>query len=188
MSRRPVLPSPREVGVHRLIYRIRGQRVMLDADLAAIYGVTTTRLNQQVGRNLDRFPPGFMFRLTPEEARALMLQIATSNVGRGGRRKLPYAFTEHGAIMLAAVLNTPVAVQASVRVVRAFVHLRRMLSSRRAVAEKLAELEARLSGHDGQILSLFEAIRELMEPAAAPSRRIGFLAKERRTLFRVGKS
>jgi hypothetical protein len=104
--------------IEQLIFLIRGQKVMLDADLARIYGVTTARLNQQVKRNLDRFPTDFMFRLTKREFSNLMLQIATSSSSYGGRRKLPYVFTEHGAIMLASVLNSPIAVRASLQVVR----------------------------------------------------------------------
>ena len=104
--------------IERLIFLIRRQKVMLDADLARIYGVTTARLNQQVKRNFDRFPMDFMFQLTQEEFDGLMLQIATSRAGHGGRRKLPYAFTEHGAIMLATVLNSPIAVRASLQVVQ----------------------------------------------------------------------
>lgn len=169
--------------IARAIYLIRGHRVMLDADLARIYGVTTKRLNQQVNRNRDRFPADFMFQLTPEEDRALRLRIATSNTGRGGRRYLPLAFTEHGAIMLAAVLNTPVAVQASLRVVRAFVRLREMLSAHKELAVKLDELERKLSSHDGQIQTLFDAIRELMVQPEPPPKPIGFHVKDRETRY-----
>src|ERR1041385_925539 len=108
----------------RAIFLVRGHRVMLDSHLAALYGVTTRRLNEQVKRNRSRFPADFMFRLTAREVTALKSQFATSNVGRGGRRKIPNAFTEHGALMLATVLNSPVAVQASIAVVRAFLRLR----------------------------------------------------------------
>jgi hypothetical protein len=160
--------------IERCIYVVRGHRVMLDSDLAQIYGVTTARLNQQVNRNLDRFPRDFMFRLTSKEFRSLMLQFATSKGGRGGRRKLPYVFTEHGAIMLATVLNSPIAVHASIQVVRAFVRIRKMLASNIKLAKKLAEIERHMKGHDHAIQNLFEMIDQLLNPSASPQRRIGF--------------
>ena len=166
--------------IEQAILLIRGQKVILDADLARLYGVTTKRLNEQVRRNQRRFPSDFMFRLTNQEVTALRSQFATSNIGRGGRRYLPYAFTEHGAIMAASVLNTQRAIDVSVYVVRAFVKLREMVSAHRELARKLAELERRIEGHDGQIQSLIEAIRQLMTPPEPeplpepPRRRIGF--------------
>ncbi|MDI6736573.1 MAG: ORF6N domain-containing protein [bacterium] len=160
--------------IEKKIYLIRGQKVMLDSDLAKIYGVTTTRLNQQVNRNQDRFPEDFMFQLTKEEFESLILQFATSKKGRGGRRKLPYVFTEHGAIMLASVLNSVIAVRASIQVVRAFVHLREILSTHKELAYKLNELEGKIEKHDTQIQTIFEAIRQLMIPPEKPKRRIGF--------------
>lgn len=169
--------------IEQLIFLIRRHKVMLDADLARIYGVTTTRLNQQVRRNLDRFPEDFMFQLTQDEFKNLMLQIATSSSGYGGRRKLPYVFTEHGAIMLASVLNSPVAVRASLQVVRAFVRLRELLASNTELARKLAELEQRVAGHDEHIQSLFEAIRRLMTPPKTERGRIGFQVRERRARY-----
>lgn len=171
--------------IEQLIFLIRGQKVMLDADLARIYGVTTARLNQQVKRNLDRFPGDFMFQLTKDEFARLMLQSATSKTGRGGRRKLPFVFTEHGAIMLASVLNSPVAVRASLQVVRAFVRLREMLASDKELAQKLAELERKLEGHDQAIHNLFEVIRKLLKPPELKRRKIGFYTKERRARYRV---
>lgn len=171
--------------IERLIFLIRRQKVMLDSDLARIYGVTTARLNQQVKRNSDRFPSDFMFQLTQEEFRGLMWQSATSKTGRGGRRKLPYAFTEHGAIMLATVLNSPIAVRASLQVVRAFVQLREMLASNVALAHKLAELERRLEGHDHAIHNLFEAIRQLLAPPQPKRRQIGFQVREARGRYTV---
>src|ERR1700736_6788242 len=133
--------TTRKIGnVERAIYLIRGQRVMLDSDLAAVYGTSTMRLNEQFRRNRERFPKDFAFRLTAAEFRRLISQIAISKKGRGGRRKLPWVFTEHGAIMLASVLNSPIAVKASVRVVRAFVRLREMISANAQLAGKLAEL------------------------------------------------
>jgi hypothetical protein len=147
---------------------------MLDSDLAALYGVTTARLNQQVTRNIERFPEDFMFQLTNEEFKGLMLQIATSKGGRGGRRKLPLVFTEHGAIMAANVLNSNIAVQASVQVVRAFVRLRQMLASNAELASKLAELEKK---YDRQFKVVFDAIRQLMAPPVSPRKEIGFRNK-----------
>jgi hypothetical protein len=128
------------------IHTLRGRRVMLDADLAILYGVTTKRLNEQVRRNAARFPDDFMFQLTADEVLVLRSQSATSNSGRGGRRFRPFAFTEHGAVMLASVLSTPVAVAASVQVVRAFVQLRQALASHADVALRLDELERRYDG------------------------------------------
>lgn len=160
--------------IEKKIFMIRGQRAMLDSDLAKIYGVTTARLNQQVNRNQERFPEDFMFQLTKEEYESLMLQIATSKKGRGGRRKLPYVFTEHGAIMLASVLNTIIAVRASIQVVRVFVHLREILSTHKELAYKLNELERKIEKHDDEIRSIFEAIRQLMTPPEKTKRQIGF--------------
>jgi phage regulator Rha-like protein len=162
------------VPVESKIRVLRGQKVILDNDLAELYGVTVKRLNQQVTRNLERFPADFMFQLAPGEKESLRLQFATSKLGRGGRRYLPYAFTEHGAIMAATVLNSERAVEMSVFVVRAFVRLREMLATNQQLAGKLDELERRLDTHDASIQELIEAIRELMEPPAASGRPIGF--------------
>ncbi len=157
------------------ILLIRGQKVMLDSDLAELYGVSTSRLNEQVKRNIGRFPDDFMFRLTPDEFANLISQSATSSSRWGGRRKLPVAFTEHGAIMVASVLNTPRTIQVSVYVVRAFVKLRELLATNKELAHKLAELERKVSGHDEAIRSLVVAIRQLMEPPPQPKKgRIGF--------------
>jgi hypothetical protein len=145
--------------VDKLIYTIRGHRVMLDRDLARIYGVTTKRLNQQVHRNLDRFPVDFMFQITTEESKSLRLQIATSKIGRGGRRTLPFAFTEHGAVMLASVLNSPVAVAASIQVVRAFIRIRQMIATNKDFARRLDDLEKK---YDEQFQAVFDAIRAIM--------------------------
>lgn len=146
---------------------------MLDRDLAQIYGVSTKRLNEQVRRNRDRFPEDFMFRLTHKEVVGLNLQAARR--GRGGRRHLPSAFTEHGAVMLASVLSTPFAVQASIAIARAFIRLRKALASNKELAEKFAELESRIEGHDEEIHTLFKAIRGLMAgPEPRPRPAIGF--------------
>lgn len=155
----------------------RGQRVLLDSDLAALYGVTTKRFNEQVRRNLGRFPADFMFQLAAEEVVGLRSKIATSNVGRGGRRYTPYVFTEHGAIMAATILNSPLAVEMSVYVVRAFVQLRDMLASNKELARRLNELEHKLANHDQAITGILKAIRELMNSPPEQKRRgIGFTA------------
>ena len=159
--------------IEKAIYLIRGEKV-LDSDLASLYGVTTARLNQQVTRNIERFPEDFMFQLTNEEFKGLMLQIATSKKGRGGRRKLPLVFTEHGAIMAANVLNSKRAVQASVQVVRAFVRLRQMLASNAELASKLATLEKK---YDRQFKVVFDAIRQLMSPPLPGRKQIGFRSR-----------
>jgi hypothetical protein len=173
-------------GVDSQIHFIRGQRVMLDSDLAGIYGVTTKRLLEQFKRNQDRFPEDFAFRLATQEFAILRSQIATSRL-HGGRRYLPVAFTEHGAIMMASVLDSPVAIEASVRVVRAFVFLREQLVANRELARKFAELEKRLNGHDESLAALFEAIRQLLEPVTSetPRREIGYHIRETAPPYRV---
>jgi len=155
---------------------IRGHKVMLDSDLAELYRVSTKRLNEQVKRNKGRFPADFMFQLSAEETETLRSQIAASKSGRGGRRYRPFVFTEHGAVMLASVLNSPVALEASIRVVRAFVKLREIFTTHRELAKKLVDLEKRIEGQDAEIMAIFEAIRELMEPQDKPTKRIGFHA------------
>ena len=179
-------PTRKVDNVEGAIYLIRGQRVMLDSDLAAIYGVTTKRLNEQLRRNRKRFPQDFVFQLTTEEFRNLRPQFATSK-GRGGRRYFPWVFTEHGAIMLASVLNSDIAVQASVRVVRAFVRLREMVAANAQLAAKLEELERRLDSHDEAIVDLFAALKRLLEPEPKPKREIGFHARERSARYRTKK-
>ncbi len=160
------------------IFLVRGQKVMLDADLAELYGVTTRRLNEQVRRNANRFPGDFAFQVTNQEFAILMSQNATSSQDarrHGGRRKNPLVFTEHGAIMAATVLNSSRAVQVSVFVVRAFVTLRETLSSNKELARKLNELERKLTTHDRAITELIEAIRQLMTPPEPKKKRpIGF--------------
>jgi len=176
--------------IELIILLIRGQRVILDADLAALYGTNTKALNQAVKRNLRRFPADFMFQLTAHEALAMRSQIVTaadhppamrSQIATAFKRNirfLPYAFTEHGAMMAASVLNTPLAIDVSVYVVRAFVKLREFLSAHKELAGKLAELERRVGAHDEAIQTLISAIRRLMEPPPAPPRsHIGFHVK-----------
>jgi len=167
------LVVPLEV-IERRIYLIRGQKVMLDSDLAELYQAPTKSLNLAVRRNRDRFPEDFLFQLTKEEARALRFQIETSNKGRGGRRYLPYAFTEHGVAMLSSVLNSKRAIQVNIVIMRAFVKLREMLSTHRDVLRKVEELERKYQKHDAQITAIFDAIRKLIETSPRPRRRIGF--------------
>jgi hypothetical protein len=153
---------------------LRNQKVILDTDLAELYGVSVKRLNEQLRRNVRRFPADFLFTLTREEHKNLRSQNATSSSAHGGRRYLPHAFTEHGAIMAATVLNSKRAIEMSILVVRAFVHMRQALVVNQHVASKLSELEARLDSHDAEIDDLVQAIRELLTPLPSSSRRIGF--------------
>lgn len=164
--------------VDDLIREIRGEKVIIDSDLARIYGVSTSRLNEQVKRNLERFPEDFAFRLTAEEFRNLKSQNATSRSRHGGRRKVPLVFTEHGAIMAANVLNSNEAVQMSVFVVRAFVKLRRTAMLNKELAGKLLELERKVGTHDQAIASIIAAIRGLMTNPEQRRRAIGFTSKQ----------
>lgn len=160
--------------VESKIVVLRGQKVILDADLAELYGVAVKRLNEQVKRNADRFPADFLFRLKPVERHVLRSQIATSRKGHGGRRYQPYAFSEHGAIMAASVLNSKRAVEMSIFVVRAFVRMRGALATNQRIIAKLRDLEERVENHDADIEEILIVIRELMTPAPATGRRIGF--------------
>ena len=153
-----------------MIHVIRDEKVMLDSDLAKLYGVSTKRLNEQVKRNIERFPVDFMFQLTNDELDNLRSQLATSS-SWGGRRYPPYVFTEHGVVMLASVLDTKIAVQSSIQVVRAFIYLRKMLVSHDKLAKNLDTLERK---YDSQFKVVFDAIRQLMTPSESPQRRIGF--------------
>ncbi|MBI2682021.1 MAG: ORF6N domain-containing protein [Acidobacteriales bacterium] len=157
--------------VESRIFLVRGTKVILDQDLAAMYGVSSKRLNEQVKRNRNRFPPDFMIRLTPQEARSLRSQIATSNARRGGRRTLPYAFTEQGVAMLSSVLRSPRAVRVNIEIMRAFVRLRQIIAANEELGRKLAALEKR---YDTQFKVVFDAIRRLMAPPESPRKRIGF--------------
>jgi hypothetical protein len=158
------------------IFVLRGQRVILDADLAELYGVQVRHLNQQVKRNAKRFPLAFRFQLSPHELKILRSQNVISSESHGGARYRPYAFTEHGAIMAATVLNSERAVEMSVFVVLAFVRMRRAIAGNRHILTKLAELERRLESHDADIEGLMDAIRELISPAEPTRSRIGFEA------------
>jgi hypothetical protein len=162
--------------ISRSIINLRGQRVILDRDLAMLYGVSTSRLNEAVKRNASRFPSDFMFKTQADEAQTLMSQFATSNVGRGGNRKLPWVFTEHGAIQAANVLNSPRAIEMGVHVVRAFVRLRELLASNKALARKLDELEHKYRNHDSAIANILATIRQFTDPPVPRSRGIGFTA------------
>lgn len=165
--------------ISQQIFAVRGEKVMLDSDLAKIYGVETRVLNQAVKRNRRRFPSDFIFQLTAKEFANLTSQNVTSS-GKaetgtwGGRRKMPYVFTEHGAVMLASVLNSEVAVEASIRVVRAFVKFREVVETHKQLAEKFQLLETKLGKHDKEIQMLFEAIRQLMQPVNEPRKKIGY--------------
>jgi hypothetical protein len=175
--------------IAQAIFVMRDQKVIVDADLAALYGVPTKRFNEQVRCNLERFPADFMFQLTAAEFAALRSHFATSNEkpsGRGGRRYLPFVFTEHGTIMAATILNSPRATEVSVYVVRAFVALRELLSDNKELALKLRELETRLErkldSHDQAIAGLIDAICELMKPPEPSKKRpIGFITGEEKS-------
>ncbi|OGR13835.1 MAG: DNA-binding protein [Deltaproteobacteria bacterium RIFOXYB12_FULL_58_9] len=156
------------------IFLARGQKVILDADLAKLYGVPTKRFNEQVKRNKGRFPEDFMFQLTKEEADALRSQNATSKTGRGGRRYAPYVFTEHGAIMAANILNSEGAIEISVYVVRAFVKIREELTGHAGLARKIADME---KTYDHQFKVVFTAIRQLIALPTKDTPRIGFKTK-----------
>lgn len=188
----PVIPIER---VERTILLLRGQKVILDADLGKLYGVTTKRLNEQIRRNQARFPDDFVFRLTPEEKSEVV-----ANCDHLSKLKfspaLPLAFTEHGAIMAASVLNSPRAIETSILVVRSFIRLREILITHKELARKFDELERRIEAHDEQIVAIFEAIRQLMTPPETERKKIGFESlprtgsgvKEPGATYRKGKS
>ena len=181
MKNRQVIPVE---AVENKILLIRGQKVILDFHLAKLYDVETKILNKAVARNIDRFPVDFMFRLTQKEWDALRFHFGTSNKGRGGRRYLPFAFTEHGALMVASVLNSPAAIKTSLLVIRAFVRLREILSTHKELAQKLRELELKIETHDEQITAIFDAINQLLTPPPVTKKKIGFQVKERKVLYR----
>jgi len=151
------------------IYLIRGEKVMLDSELADLYQVPTSALNQQVKRNMDRFPEDFAFRLTAEEFQSLMSQIVISNAGRGGRRKLPMVFTEQGVAMLSSILRSKRAAQANVAIMRTFVRLRQILATNKDLARKVED-------HDRQIAVLFDTVKKLLSPPDPPKKNpIGYV-------------
>ena len=178
--------------IEECIYTVRGQRVMLDSDLAAVYGVDTRALNRAVKRNRDRFPDDFAFQLARQEVANLMYQIGTSSSQYGGRRKPTLVFTEHGAIMAANVLNSKQAVQMSVFVVRAFIKMRVVLSDNRGLARKLAalekELKDRLDVHEAAIVTILQRVMDIIDPPALPEppkKAIGFQVKEGKARYVV---
>jgi hypothetical protein len=166
-----LIPHLRAENISQRILTIRGCRVMIDADLAALYDVPTKAFNQAIQRNMDRFPEDFMFRLTEEEFVGLRSQFVTSKKGRGGRRYLPYVFTEQGVAMLSGVLNSHRAVQVNIAIMRAFVRMRETMASHRELAHRLNAIEKK---YDARFRVVFDAIRALMEPLKPPRRRIGF--------------
>jgi hypothetical protein len=171
-TRASIIPAER---IERSIYLIRGHKVMLDSDLAELYGVETFNLNKAVRRNLDRFPFDFMFQLSKTEAQPLIFQIGISKTGRGGRRFLPYAFTQEGVAMLSSVLNSPRAVAVNIQIMRAFVRLRQMLADNAELARRLDALERK---YNRKFKVVFDAIRELMTPSEPPRRQIGFHVRD----------
>jgi hypothetical protein len=196
--KRQIIPAAR---LAQSMYFLRGQKVMLDSDLAALYGVTTAALNQAVRRNKARFPADFMFRLTAADEEDFKCQIGISskgtrlisqsvisNPGRGGRRHRPYAFTEQGVAMLSSVLNSERAVRVNIAIMRAFVKLRETLETNRELARKFAEIEKRVGRHDSEISAIIDAIRRLMAPTAKPRREIGFHVREKTPRYGIRKS
>ena len=165
--------------VERRIYEIRGHKVMLDSELAGLYGVETRVMNQAVRRNLERFPDDFMIQLTREEFDNLISQFVTSSLTNyGGRRKLPYVFTEQGVAMLSSVLKSQRAVQVNIAIMRAFVNMRRLVATNDEINKKLAAIEKKLGDHDGHFKEVFAAIRAMMAPTRQP-KQIGYIQNKR---------
>ena len=173
----PAKPTESVQRIERLIYMIHGNRVMLDADLAELYGVETRVLKQAVRRNRKRFPKDFMFELTKEENQSLRSQNVILKRGEHSKY-LPFAFTEQGVAMLSSVLNSERAIEVNIEIVRAFVRIREMLAAHTELAAKLKELEGHIQAHDEQVQAIFEAIRQIMTPPEKPTKRIGFEVKE----------
>jgi len=183
------MTAPLQPHIARHILLLRNQRIMLDSELAALYGVETKVLVQAIKRNIERFPADFMFQLDADEWKSLRSQFVTSNVGRGGRRYAPYAFTEQGVAMLSSVLNSSRAIAINIEIMRAFVQVRAMATTHQDLAKRLAELELKTEGlelsHDAfsrntrnQLKQVFDALRELMTPPEPPKRPIGFITPE----------
>jgi ORF6N domain-containing protein len=163
--------------IEQAIHYIRGQRVMLDSDLAIQYGVTTKQLNQQVARNQERFPEDFPYQLTSQEFTSLKSQFVTSKPkGRGGRRYPPLVFTEQGVAMLSSVLKSPMAVRVNIEIMRAFVRMRQLIATPGELVEQLTKLKETVQLHDGQIKAIAQVLQQMMEKPATPQRRIGFHA------------
>jgi hypothetical protein len=161
--------------IERAIHVVRGQRVMLDSDLAKLYGVKTSRLNEQLSRNTERFPEDFAFQLTQQEFASLMSQIAISKrIGRGGRRKLPWVFTEQGVAMLSSVLRSPTAVKVNIEIMRTFVRLRRLMATPGELVEQLTKLAETVQLHDDQFKLITQVLQQMLEKPEPPKRRIGF--------------
>jgi len=170
--KKPKSLVPAEI-IQSKIFIIKDHKIMLDKDLAQLYGVSTSRLNEQVKRNIKRFPTDFMFQLTKNESQRLMSQFAISSWG--GRRKLPYVFTEQGVAMLSSVLNSDRAIEVNIQIMRVFVRLKELMISHKDLARKIEALERKFRGHDKKFILVFEAIKQLLEPFEQPGRqRIGF--------------
>jgi len=164
-------PNPSVIPVEQIarsIYLIRGEKVMLDSDLAALYGVETRALNQSVTRNIERFPSDFAFQLSQDEFASLISQIVISTCGRGGRRKLPWVFTEHGVAMLSSVLRSKRAIQVNISIIKTFVRMREVLATHKDLARKVEK-------HDKEIANLYEYLQKLLEPVPSSKRKIGYL-------------
>jgi hypothetical protein len=180
VSKKPstdILVSPERI--QRMVHVVRGQRVMLDFDLARLYGVPTSALNQAVRRNADRFPDDFTYQLTRQEVANLISQIVTSSSSYGGHRKLPWAFTEHGVAMLSSVLRSPTAVLVNIEIIRIFVRLRRLMATPGELVEQLTSLAETVQLHDGQIKTIAQVLNKLMEKPVQPPRPIGFHVSEK---------
>jgi hypothetical protein len=177
-QQKPSLELIAAPAIEKRIFVVRERQVMLDEDLADLYGVETKRLIEQVKRNLERFPDDFMFQLDKDEAAALRSQIATSKVGRGGRRYAPYVFTEQGVAMLSSVLRSKTAIAVNIEIMRAFVELRRVAHSYAAIEERLEQIERGMGEHDEQLEQIFGALRQLIAPPSQPKRPVGFRVRE----------
>jgi hypothetical protein len=182
-AKRELIPVGR---IAQSIHLLRGQKVMLDSELAALYEVPTGHLNRAVKRNLGRFPSDFMFRINRNEARILKCQFGISSWG--GRRAYPYAFTEQGVAMLSSVHNSRRAVKVNIAIMRAFVKLRETLDNNRELGRKFAELQHRVGKHDEEIAAIIDAIRQLMTPPERPRREIGFHVREKAPRYRTPNS
>ena len=171
------LMLPDELVINK-IYLIRGQKVMLDSDLADLYGTETKVLKQAVKRNRDRFPDDFIFELTHEEFESLRSQFVTSKKGRGGARYLPLAFTEQGVSMLSGVLNSETAVRVHIQIIRVFAKMRELLLTHKDILLQLEKIEKKLTGHDEDIQLIFQYLKQLLNPPQPPRRKIGFRRKD----------